>query len=164
MIAGPARLQSADQTQSARFEVLEEFEGVAVQDRQTDLIWERHPSGASLSWANAPKHCALKSIGGRSGWRLPSFLELMTLVQPSLDLNSTSLSLPTGHPFRGVQATSYWTSTPLDSDARQAYSVDFIAGDVSIRYKNQVHPTWCVRAGLSPSRPHDRSSLHPNAV
>src|SRR5678815_3048629 len=120
-ITDPARLQSAEAVQPGRFEILAEFEGVAVRDRQTELVWERHPSGPSMSWSNAPMHCALKSIGGRSGWRLPSFLELMTLVQPSLDVNSTSLSLPAGHPFRGVQAASYWTSTPVDSDARQAY-------------------------------------------
>jgi uncharacterized protein DUF1566 len=163
-ITDPARLQSAEAVQPGRFEILAEFEGVAVRDRQTELVWERHPSGPSMSWSNAPMHCALKSIGGRSGWRLPSFLELMTLVQPSLDVNSTSLSLPAGHPFRGVQAASYWTSTPVDSDARQAYSVDFIAGDLDIRFKNQVHLTWCVRAGVSPSQHRDPFSRHRESV
>ena len=67
MIAGPARLQSAEQTQSARFEILEEFEGVAVQDRQTDLIWERHPSGASISWTSnsSASRIATSFIGRR---------------------------------------------------------------------------------------------------
>jgi hypothetical protein len=162
--AGPTRLQSADGIPSVRFEILEEFERVAVLDRQTELIWERHPGETSMSWANAPMHCALKSVGGRKGWRLPSFLELMTLVQPSLDLDSSSISLPHGHPFRGVQAASYWTSTPLDSDARQAYSVDFIAGDVSIRYKNQIHPTWCVRTGATHSPRRDHVNFSPEAI
>jgi len=162
--AAPAWLQSAEPMASPRFEILKQFEGVAVLDRQTELIWERHPSATSMSWANAPMHCALKAIGGRKGWRLPSFIELMTLVQPSLDLNATSISLPPGHPFDGVQAASYWTSTPLDSDARQAYSVDFIAGDVSIRYKNQIHPTWCVRTAPSQSPRHDRVNSPSEAV
>ena len=161
---GPARLQSAPRMQPLRFEILEAFENVAVLDRNTDLIWERHPSEASMSWANAPMHCALKSVGGRKGWRLPSFLELMTLVQPSLDLDASSISLPHDHPFRGVQAASYWTSTPLDSDARQAYSVDFIAGDVSIRYKNQIQPTWCVRTGVSHPPHRAPLTLTPEAV
>jgi len=162
--ADPAWLQSREPMASPRFEILEEFEDAAVLDRHTELIWERHPSETSMSWANAPLHCALKSIGGRKGWRLPSFLELMTLVQPSLDLNASSISLPQGHPFRGVQPTSYWTSTPLDSDARQAYSVDFIAGDVSIRYKNQIHPTWCVRTSGTQSPTRDQVISSSEAV
>ena len=92
-----------------RFQVLEHFLGKAVLDRETQLIWERSPSSRGAVWSDAPIFCALKSVGGRKGWRLPSFLELMTLVQPSArDATRSTPTLPTGHPFRGVEADAYW--------------------------------------------------------
>jgi hypothetical protein len=38
--AGPTRLQSAEGIPSVRFQILEDFERVAVLDRHTELIWE----------------------------------------------------------------------------------------------------------------------------
>lgn len=150
-------LQSADPHSTERFQILAEYRGEAVLDRDTQLIWERNPSQAGMTWSSAPMHCALKAIGGHGGWRLPSFLELMTLVQPSVHQKTASPNLPTGHPFRGVQADSYWTGTGVAADHRLAYIVDFAAGDVAQRYKGQTHPSWCVR-DLSPLYPAQRAS------
>ena len=93
-----------------RFQVLQEFNKEAVLDRETGLVWERSPSTQVMAWPNARLFCAQKAVGGRGGWRLPAFVELATLVDPSVQTVG-ALRLPTGHPFLNVQADDYWSST-----------------------------------------------------
>jgi uncharacterized protein DUF1566 len=137
------------QAQGSRFQILEEYKGEAVLDTETHLIWERTPSSAETAWANASLRCALTSTGGRLGWRLPSFLELMTLVEPAPPATATKPSLPASHPFRGVRADPYWTTSSQDTDPTNAYAIDFLRGDVTSQRKNQAHAWWCVRGGAS---------------
>lgn len=137
-----------------RFEVLREFSGDGVLDRDTQLIWERSPSARETGWNDAPMQCARKSVGGRTGWRLPSFFELVTLVSPPLDGDASGPTLPTGHPFLGVRAETYWSATTSSADANHAYAVDFIIGDVSSLMKSRTTHYWCVLGGLAgPTHP-----------
>lgn len=139
----------ATSTHAPRFEILEDSKGEAVLDRETQLIWERSPSAMETGWANASLRCALTSTGGRLGWRLPSFFELMTLVEPSPPATANKPSLPASHPFRSVQANLYWTTNSQDTDPTQAYAIDFLRGDLTARRKNLAHAYWCVRGGAS---------------
>jgi hypothetical protein len=129
----------------SRFQILEEYRAEAVLDTETHLIWERSPSSDETAWANASLRCALTSTGGRLGWRLPSFFELMTLVEPAPQAAASKPSLPVGHPFRGVRANPYWTTSTQDTQPVNAYAVDFLRGDVTSQRKNQAHARWCVR-------------------
>jgi hypothetical protein len=135
------------QVHTARFQILEEYKGEAVFDIETHLIWERSPSSVETAWANASLRCALTSTGGRLGWRLPSFFELMTLVEPAPPATANRPSLPAGHPFRGVRADPYWTISSQDTEPTNAYAIDFLRGDVTSQRKNQAHAWWCVRGG-----------------
>src|SRR5262245_38941655 len=85
-----------------RFLVLAEFNDEAVLDKETQLVWERTPSTTTYLWQNARFFCAQKAVGGRGGWRLPSFYELSSLVDPSVQDASTP-RLASGHPFQDVQ-------------------------------------------------------------
>ena len=134
---------------ASRFQILEESKGEAVLDSETQLIWERSPSSAETAWANASLRCALTSTGGRLGWRLPSFFELMTLVEPSPLATTNKPRLPVGHPFRGVRAGLYWTTNSQDTEPTNAYAIDFLRGDLTPQRKNWAHAWWCVRGGIS---------------
>jgi hypothetical protein len=150
LLGGADRIDAGSQAiQSKRFSVLDEFNGQAVLDRDTQLIWERSPSPLGTAWSNAPLHCALKSIGGRTGWRLPSFYELMSLIDPSVKGSPSRPMLPTGHPFSDIKAAAYWSGTSFSGDPRHAYAVDFLFGDVSLQGKNGVRRYWCARASPS---------------
>lgn len=137
------------QMSASRFQILDGSKGEAVLDTETQLIWERSPNPAETVWANASLRCALSSTGGRLGWRLPSFFELMTLVEPSPLATANKPSLPAGHPFRGVRASLYWTTNSQDNEPTSAYVIDFLRGDLTSQRKNQAHACWCVRGGLS---------------
>lgn len=134
---------------AVRFHVLETFRGEAALDITTQLIWERTPSQTEVTWATAGTRCALKTVGGHTGWRLPSFFELMTLVDPSLQDQAATPQLPAGHPFQGVKADVYWAVNSPASESAEAFAVDFARGDVSSHRKTQAHPLWCVRGGIT---------------
>src|SRR5439155_21415854 len=79
----------------------------AVRDNETGLVWERSPETTLNTWSVARFTCAKKAVGGRKGWRLPSFAELSSLMDPSVP--EPDLMLPPGHPFLNVQTTNYWS-------------------------------------------------------
>src|SRR5881628_2570684 len=121
-----------------RFTVLAEFNKEAVRDAETQLVWERSPSTTGTAWTSAPIRCAIKSVGGRKGWRLPSFYELMSLVDPSVKAGPASPRLPNGHPFRDVKAAPYWSGTSYSADPASAYAVDFSLGDIALHGKSGI--------------------------
>src|SRR5262245_16126723 len=88
-----------------RFVVLNSFNGEAVLDNETGLVWEQSPGDTdrdgdvdqddALDWYSALSHCYKKAVGGRinrKGWRLPTIEELASLV----DTSSQPLTLPAG--------------------------------------------------------------------
>lgn len=133
--------------QDQRFTVLKEFNSEAVLDNETQLVWERSPSPTGAEWTSAPMRCAIKSVGGRKGWRLPSFYELMSLVDPSVKAGPARPRLPKGHPFRDVKAAPYWSGTSYSADPASAYAVDFFLGDIALHGKRGIRDYWCVRGG-----------------
>lgn len=135
---------SVNPAHELRFQILEGTRGEAVLDIETQLIWERSPSDRDAVWATARLQCALASTGGHMGWRLPSFLELMTLVDFSPRGTAKDPSLPAGHPFRGVRAGLYWTTSSTHTDLSNAYAIDFLRGDLLSQRKNQAYAWWCV--------------------
>ncbi|GKS59442.1 hypothetical protein YTPLAS18_29690 [Nitrospira sp.] len=128
-----------------RFQSLNEFEGEAILDTQTGLIWERAPHPRPTAWYRAKSDCGVKVVGGRRGWRLPSFFELMTLVEPSLSGRTGVPLLPAGHPFTRVSGAVYWSSDTPGLDRTRAYIVDFLAGDVATLAKTATAGLWCVK-------------------
>lgn len=136
-------------SQTGRFAVLGSFQEEAILDRTTQLIWERSPNSGEVTWSTAQTRCGLKTVGGQIGWRLPSFIELMTLIEPPLHEKALLPALPKGHPFHGIKAGAYWASDASSLKPDQAYTVDLLLADVAVRQKDEPHPLWCVRGGLS---------------
>jgi hypothetical protein len=122
-----------------RFVVLANWNSEAVLDRETGLVWERQPGATTSNWFLADGfNCKSKVTGGRSGWRLPSFVELQTLY------DGASNGLPAGHPFITV-GIAYWSATL--SSASDAYFVRFnVSGAYQSAPTNATTLyTWCVR-------------------
>ena len=143
---------------TGRFKVLSEFGGAAVFDKETGLVWEKSPGDTDgdgdvdtnddLTWANARSHCANKNVGGRKGWRLPSFAELASLVDPNNPGGDPDL--PPGHPFLNVQSSLYWSATTSAVSTGTAWVVDFNDGNVGTNDKTTPQGfVWCVRGGMN---------------
>ena len=138
---------------AARFLVLTRFEGLAVLDTETGLVWERAPSDIDrngivnfddrLSWFEARQHCLSKSVGGRSGWRLPWAHELATLIG--------SAALFDGVTFLQILREDYWSaSSPPEQDF--IWGVHFgVNRAAAVGYFGSFF-TWCVRGATSMDR------------
>ena len=130
-----------------RFQVLSQFGGAAVFDKETGRVWEKSPDTGNFTWFNALSHCydleVGGRIGGRKGWRLPTIEELASLV----DTSQANPPLPFGHPFSNVQLLFYWSATTRAVNTSHAWLVDFHNGDVNGFDKTDFWPAWCVRGG-----------------
>ena len=129
----------------SRFTVLDKFDGAAVLDQETGLVWEQSPSTALVVWGRAQLRCTQLLTGGRGGWRLPTVQELGSLI----DLSVPGLSLPAGHPFANIQPFLYWSSTTTAVVPAGAWFVRF---DNRTDYTNTLAQNatiqvWCVRGG-----------------
>jgi hypothetical protein len=149
----PGVTQNRDKALPAtqRFVILPAFNGEAVLDKETNLVWERSPQTTSARWSVARRTCIEKDVGGQKGWRLPSLPELRSLVDPSVA--PPGPTLPPGHPFLAVQSAVYWSATRVDENPRGSWGVHFGLGG-GATFINWAHSVqfWCVRDGMNPDQ------------
>ena len=156
---------SWDQTMPAttRFVILSNFDGNAVLDRETGLVWQRALSATPQIFSVAASSCAKLVLGNRLGWHLPSHAELTSLFDPSA---LTAPFLPVGHPFTGFTSSRFlvWSNTKTsdtaniggtDYTSHAAVSVDRIptptfAPFVSANDGGVQANFLCVRGGPGP--------------
>ena len=142
-----------NQSSAVRFTVLTDFGSAAVRDNNTGLVWEKSPSTMD-EWYLARLDClnkAVPAVVGTRGWRLPSVVELVSLIVP--DPVSGFPIIPVE--FTGVQSSTYWSAT---TNADQSGStnvskliVSFDDGTVSSLAKGNTTYFWCVRGPMSES-------------
>jgi hypothetical protein len=136
---------SWDQTfpTSTRFIVLTNFNNEAVLDRETGFVWAQHPT-QERDWGGATLYCQTQPIGGRYGWRLPTYSELLTLADPS---TSTNIDLPAGNPFSySDNDPGFWTAN--EADSTYAFVIKFGLAhhaDVKMNPKSNQYTVWCIR-------------------
>ena len=141
--AKPAFPSWSQKLPTKRFTVLTAFDGAAVLDNETGLVWQQAPSGSEHNWLNAVAQCFTIEVGGRLGWRLPTIQELASLMDKSQDP-----ALPVGHPFTNVHTNEgdfYWSSTTFQGPG---VVVAFQSnGIVTGVLKSETGFFWCVRGG-----------------
>ena len=54
-------------------------------DSSTALMWARSDNASGVTWQQAADYCHDLSLGGQTGWRLPTIDELQALTRPSPD-------------------------------------------------------------------------------
>ena len=119
----------------------------AVLDKNTGLVWEQAPDATTRIWRFSTLYCANKavpSVGGTRGWRLPSVIELASLVDPSLPAPFVPASV-----FTGVQSAVYWSASTGAGHPTDAWVVVFGDGGVSNGDKAGNFLAWCVRGGMN---------------
>jgi hypothetical protein len=113
-----------------------------VTDKTTGLVWQRGDDGNMYTYSDAIQHCStFKSNEAATGWRLPSVIELMTLIDSGLGQPSPSID-PS---FTDAQSTNYWTATPTVYQTMEAWTVKFDFGEVIPLLTDTSLPVRCVR-------------------
>lgn len=96
--------------------------GVVV-DRVTGLIWQRVAASDLLLWRDADAACANLTFGGRDDWRLPSLIELVSIV----DFGRTTPAVDVAA-FSDRAGGNFWTSSPFAGSTEEALYVAFSTG------------------------------------
>jgi len=118
-----------------------------ITDAKTNLAWQRTVT-TRTDFAGAVAACRGLSLGTfPSGWRLPSYKELLTLVD-----ESPHTEYPTGAPQQiaidpyafpetPVTPSNYWTSSVAGG---QVFSVEFVQGNASLQSPTATQYVRCV--------------------
>ena len=111
-----------------------------VVESRTGLTWDRRET-TGRNWQNALSYCADSTHEGKTDWRLPSFSELLTL------LDYTDTSGARIHPaFTDATADYYWTSTTRGSlSPNTAFAVYFAEASFFSVLKTNPFLVRCVR-------------------
>ncbi len=107
-----------------------------ITDNVTGLMWQKQDNGSVYNWfqasgtydaTNNPTSqsvCGVLTTGGHSDWRLPSVMELKSLVDYSITSGAT---INTTY-FPSTQASYYWSSSTYAYGTNGAWDVDFGSG------------------------------------
>jgi hypothetical protein len=111
-----------------------------VTDNVTGLVWEQPISAISLAQAGAISYCT----GMGTGWRLPTVLELASLVDLTVAFPGPAINQVS---FPGTPSALFWTSSPLagGSPPNNAWYVDFSRGFANTSDTSRAFPVRCVR-------------------
>ena len=114
-----------------------------VLDKVTGLTWQAVASTSTFTWNAAQAHCVQLVLGGFSDWRLPSRIELISIVdytiaKPGPVIDTTA--------FPGAPNTIFWTASPeaLYGGSR-AWYVQFDNGFAFTDGSDTRYAARCVR-------------------
>jgi hypothetical protein len=113
-----------------------------VKDNRTGLSWQQNVDAGSYSWANAKTYCQSLTLNA-SGWRLPTYKELLTLIDPT---RASPNPLIDANAFPSTPADSFWTASPYVGAAGHAWFVNFgVGGPSNDSDASILHRVRCVR-------------------
>lgn len=133
---------------ATRFIVLSNWGNQAVLDRETGLVWERSADRPATFWYGAFYQCIQSTVGGRSGWRLPTVHELLRTVVAGSNFETVTDS-PFAHLATGK---TYWTSTrgqPSDPNDYFAVPVGSARTGLEDAGSSNNYVPWCVQSPSS---------------
>jgi hypothetical protein len=117
-----------------------------VSDAVTGLTWQQSVPAARFGWSQAISYCSGLTLAGRADWRLPTYVELLSLVD-----YSQSTPAIDGTFFPNTPADFFWTATPLVGMANGAWFVNLTSGSSSDYPHNDVSNMYAVRCVRTPA-------------
>ncbi|MBX3185167.1 MAG: DUF1566 domain-containing protein [Polyangiaceae bacterium] len=117
-----------------------------VRDQVTGLLWQRQGSPLLHSWESAKSYCEDLVWAERDDWRLPTRLELLSLV----DYTRVGPAIDTGA-FPDTPAEAFWSGSERGASG-QAWTVGFNQGDAVGTAPSASRRVRCVTVG-APQKP-----------
>lgn len=93
-----------------------------VLDLRTQRTWQRAVPAGTFTQAQASAYCAGLTLSG-GGWRLPTIMELQSIMDPTRTDPSIDLSA-----FPSTPADQYWSATNVAGSGTQAWVLHFFYG------------------------------------
>jgi hypothetical protein len=113
-----------------------------VTDNITKLMWQQAvlPATTMYTWAEAKAFCPTLILAGHNDWRLPSIIELASIV----DLGQSYPSI-NGTYFSTTPQYVFWSSSPLAGSSSNAWLVGFYDGTLYNYDASNPSNVRCVR-------------------
>ena len=130
-----------------------------VLDRVTGLAWQRDLDGKLLTFADAQRQCATLTLAGYADWRLPSRIELVSILdvtrtQPAINVTA----------FPNTPSDWFWTSSVAADNAQAAWYVYFYFGYPKTDLMSNQFSVRCVRTAMSKPAPATRYDTQADSV
>jgi hypothetical protein len=111
-----------------------------VTDKVTKLMWQRNAAPGEYTWEAAKTYCAELEHAGFDDWRLPTRIELVSLV----DFTTTSPAIDTDA-FPDTPSDVFWSSSPWAGSPSYAWDVHFHNGYTNGGGVSGTYRVRCVR-------------------
>jgi len=111
-----------------------------VTDSGTGLVWQQAVPTTTYAQTAALAYCAGLSLGGYTDWRLPSYVELLSIVDFSAYNPSINAAV-----FPGTPAGYFWSSTLYAGASGDAWNVYFVDGNAFNDVVSLAYYVRCVR-------------------
>ncbi len=96
-----------------------------VNDADSGLLWQRQAPDYQLSWSGANTYCAELTLAGIDDWRLPTRLELLSLLNYDKPESAYDSAL-----FNGEPPVAFWSGTVYDNMPSHVWIAQFGEGDM----------------------------------
>jgi hypothetical protein len=116
-----------------------------VRDNRTCLLWQKvAPRDTAHTWQQAKDYCSSNRLLAGTGWRLPTRIELMSIVDYSRQDPSIAVSV-----FPSTLSNPpHWTWSPFaGASVPSAYIISFHQGATDQADQTAMFPARCVRGG-----------------
>jgi hypothetical protein len=104
-------------------------------------MWQQTVPTGTYTWSQAVAYCPTLNLAGHSDWRLPSRIELVSLV----DLGVTSGPMINSTYFPSTPAAVFWSSSPSAGSSSEAWRVSFNWGPTFYYDVSSTDLVRCVR-------------------
>jgi len=112
-----------------------------VTDNVTGLMWQQDVPTTTYSQMGASAYCLASTVGGYHDWRLPSLIELVSIVDFGLWATPPLINATA---FPSTTADIFWASTAYVGTADGRY-VSFQTGHVFHAAATSTYSVRCVR-------------------
>jgi uncharacterized 2Fe-2S/4Fe-4S cluster protein (DUF4445 family) len=112
-----------------------------ILDKKNAIYWQDtlFSEKSSEDWDDAIAYCEQLSLDGMKKWRLPTFSELLYIV----DYTRSDPAIQAV--FTYVNQGTYWTSVDFSATKSRAWTIDFRTGKTYYSYKTTNHSVRCVK-------------------
>ena len=118
-----------------------------VSAKVTGLMWQQTISSATFAQAAAVQYCPTLTLGGHNDWRLPSIIELASLIDFSVPGTTVNpVGAISGGAFPNTPAASFWSANvEIDTLGGAYFSVNFADGSTNTQGSGVADYVRCVR-------------------
>lgn len=130
-----------------------------VLDGVTGLMWQRAVDAQSHVWSAARSYCDSIALAGFDDWRLPSRIELVSILdstrnEPSIDMTA----------FPDAPSDWYWSSSTWAADPNKAWFVYFYFGYPDGEAVDKPFRARCVRRARAVTVPKSHYAIDADTV